>query len=62
MTAYADLSTREAYGRVLVELGAQYKDIVVLDADLSRSTPSLFSLPAAVSTRSEYASPSRSLT
>jgi transketolase len=38
MTAYADLSTREAYGRVLVELGEQYKDIVVLDADLSRST------------------------
>ncbi len=38
MTAYADLSTREAYGRVLVELGGQYKDIVVLDADLSRST------------------------
>ena len=38
MTPYADLSTREAYGRVLVELGGQYKDIVVLDADLSRST------------------------
>lgn len=38
MTAYAELSTREAYGRVLVELGEQYKDIVVLDADLSRST------------------------
>jgi transketolase len=38
MTAYADLSTREAYGRVLVELGEKYKDIVVLDADLSRST------------------------
>jgi transketolase len=38
MTAYADLSTREAYGKVLVELGSEYKDIVVLDADLSRST------------------------
>jgi transketolase len=38
MTAYAELSTREAYGRVLVGLGEQYKDIVVLDADLSRST------------------------
>jgi transketolase len=38
MTAYAELSTREAYGRVLVELGKEYKDIVVLDADLSRST------------------------
>src|SRR4030042_1121648 len=38
MTAYAELSTREAYGKVLVELGKEYKDIVVLDADLSRST------------------------
>ena len=38
MKAYAELSTREAYGKVLVELGEQYKDIVVLDADLSRST------------------------
>jgi transketolase len=38
MTAYADLSTREAYGKILVELGKEYEDIVVLDADLSRST------------------------
>jgi transketolase len=38
MTAYADLSTREAYGKVLVELGKEHKDIVVLDADLSSST------------------------
>ena len=38
MTAYANLSTREAYGKVLVELGGEHKDIVVLDADLSRST------------------------
>ena len=38
MTAYAELSTREAYGKVLVELGKEYKDIVVLDADLSPST------------------------
>ncbi len=29
---------REAYGKTLVELGAIYKDIVVLDADLSKST------------------------
>lgn len=29
---------REAYGRTLVELGAQNKNIVVLDADLSKST------------------------
>jgi transketolase len=38
MTDYAGLSTREAYGKVLLELGDQYKNIVVLDADLSRST------------------------
>jgi len=38
MTAYAELATREAYGKFLVELGEQNKDIVVLDADLSSST------------------------
>jgi len=38
MMAYAELSTREAYGKFLVELGGENKDIVVLDADLSRST------------------------
>ena len=31
-------SPRNAYGEVLVELGAQNKNIVVLDADLSCST------------------------
>lgn len=31
-------ATREAYGEALKELGARYKDIVVLDADLSKST------------------------
>lgn len=31
-------ATREAYGTALAELGAKYKDIVVLDADLSKST------------------------
>lgn len=31
-------ATREAYGEALRELGARYKDIVVLDADLSKST------------------------
>ncbi|MCD6454318.1 MAG: transketolase family protein [Candidatus Aminicenantes bacterium] len=29
---------RDAYGEILVELGEKYKDIVVLDADLSSST------------------------
>ena len=32
------LATRQAYGETLKELGAQNKDIVVLDADLSKST------------------------
>lgn len=31
-------ATRDAYGQVLVELGAENPDIVVLDADLSKST------------------------
>lgn len=31
-------ATREAYGEALKELGGRYKDIVVLDADLSKST------------------------
>ena len=31
-------ATRDAYGEALVELGAQNKKIVVLDADLSKST------------------------
>jgi len=31
-------STREAYGKTLVELGEENPDIVVLDADLSKST------------------------
>ena len=38
MTSYSELSTREAYGKILVELGKDNPDIVVLDADLSRST------------------------
>ncbi|NPV69667.1 MAG: transketolase family protein [Firmicutes bacterium] len=34
----AKAATREAYGNALVELGRKRKDIVVLDADLSKST------------------------
>lgn len=34
----ANLATREAYGKALVELGSKNKNIVVLDADLSKST------------------------
>ena len=32
------MATREAYGKALLELGAQREDVVVLDADLSGST------------------------
>jgi transketolase len=38
----AEASTREIYGKTLVELGGQSKDIVVLDADLSPSTMTSF--------------------
>lgn len=34
----ANLATREAYGKALVELGKENQNIVVLDADLSKST------------------------
>ena len=36
------VSLREAYGKTLVELGRENPDIVVLDADLSRSTMTYF--------------------
>ena len=42
MTDYTELSTREAYGKVLVELGVNNSSIIVLDADLSRSTMTKF--------------------
>ena len=42
MTMSAELSAREAYGKALVELGKEDKNIVVLDADLSRSTMTKF--------------------
>lgn len=32
------IATREAYGDALAEFGAQYPNLVVLDADLSKST------------------------
>jgi len=37
-----EASTRETYGKTLIELGKQNKDIVVLDADLSPSTMTHF--------------------
>ncbi|MEK6560832.1 MAG: hypothetical protein AABZ07_03780, partial [Nitrospirota bacterium] len=36
------MATRDAYGKVLVELGRENPAIVVLDADLSKSTKSVF--------------------
>jgi len=36
-----EVSQRETYGKTLVELGRENRDIVVLDADLSRSTMTL---------------------
>jgi transketolase len=38
----AEASMREIYGKTLVELGKQNKDIVVLDADVSPSTMTIF--------------------
>jgi len=38
MTDYSELSTREAFGKIIAELGSQNRNIIVLDADLSRST------------------------
>lgn len=34
-------ATREAYGKALVELGHEHQDVVVLDADLSKSTKTI---------------------
>ena len=33
-----NMATRQAYGKALVELGAKYNNLVVMDADLSKST------------------------
>ena len=32
------IATREAYGKALAEFGAQYPNLVVLDADLANAT------------------------
>jgi len=32
------MATRQAYGKALVELGAKYENLIVMDADLSKST------------------------
>ena len=38
----AEVATREVYGRTLVELGRERPDLVVLDADLSPSTMTIY--------------------
>jgi transketolase len=38
MSEVKKIATRESYGNALAELGAQHKDIVVLDADLAGAT------------------------
>ena len=42
MTISAEMSTREAYGKTLVEIGKEDPNIVVLDADLAPSTMTKF--------------------
>ncbi len=42
MAAKESISTREAYGRTLVALGRENPNVVVLDADLSKSTMTLY--------------------
>ena len=42
MTNYSELTTREAYGRILTELAGDDPRLIVLDADLSRSVMTKF--------------------
>jgi transketolase len=35
------IATRDAYGKALIELGRKYNDVLVLDADLSKSTKTI---------------------
>ncbi len=41
MTNTTKIATRDSYGEKLVELGSRYEDIVVLDADLAKSTKTI---------------------
>ena len=38
MSEVKKIATRESYGKVLVELGKEHADLVVLDADLAAAT------------------------
>jgi transketolase len=42
MKLFEEISMREAYGEELLRLGSEYPDLVVLDADVSSSTRSVF--------------------
>lgn len=41
MTEITKIATRDAYGEKLVELGSRYENVVVLDADLAKSTKTI---------------------
>ena len=38
MSEVKKIATRESYGKALAELGAEYENLVVLDADLAGAT------------------------
>mgnify|MGYP000762244038 CR=1 FL=1 len=38
MSEVKKIATRESYGNALAELGAEYENLVVLDADLAAAT------------------------
>ena len=38
MAEVIKIATRDSYGDALVELGAKYDDLIVLDADLAKAT------------------------
>ena len=51
------IATREAYGKALVELGEQNKNVVVQDADLAGATMTKFFKAAHPTASSTAASP-----
>lgn len=51
-------ATRQAYGEALVKLGKENENVVVLDADLTKSTMTVF--PKRISTKTRKCRYSRS--
>ena len=43
MSEVKKIATRESYGNALAELGAEFDNLVVLDADLAAATRPVFS-------------------